>query len=112
MAQTRRNRKLGRWARETARRETGLDEVPSQAVRRISLPEHDVPLSQLPISAESGALAKRIQDLQRRLRRARWIPWQRRNRPALRAEIEDLTRQWRALRVQRSGRDARRASGP
>src|SRR3954452_10811061 len=40
MAQTRRNRKLGRWGRETARREAPLDEVPASAVTRISLPEH------------------------------------------------------------------------
>jgi hypothetical protein len=75
MAQTRRNRKLGRWGRETARREAPLDEVPAPGVTRISLPEHTVPLSQLPVTAESAALARTIEHLQRRLRRARWIPW-------------------------------------
>jgi hypothetical protein len=101
MAQTRRNRRLGRWERETALREAPLDEVPGQAVTRISLPDHDVPASQLPVTAESGALARSVEDLQRRLRRARWIPWQRRRRPELEAQIDELKRQWRALRAHR-----------
>ena len=101
MAQTRRNRKLGRWGRETATREASLDEVTAPTVSRISLPDHQVPKSQLPVTAESAALARTIQDLQRRLRRARWIPWQRGRRPAMRAQIEELKRQWRAVRAQR-----------
>jgi hypothetical protein len=59
------------------------------------------PSSQLPVTAESATLARTIEQLQRRLRRARWIPWQRRIRPHLQAQIDELKRQWRSLRTQR-----------
>jgi uncharacterized coiled-coil DUF342 family protein len=61
-----------------------------------------MPVSQLPVTAESAALARTIEQLQRRLRRARWIPWQRRSRPEVQAQIDELKRQWRALRTQLS----------
>jgi hypothetical protein len=108
MAQTRRHRKQGRWGRETARREAPLDEVPAPGVTRISLPEHTVPASQLPVTAESATLARTIEQLQRRLRRARWVPWQRRRRPELQAQIDELKRQWRAMRTQRSAHGPQR----
>src|SRR5262245_46829771 len=99
MAQTRRDRKLGRWRRETAYRSAPLDEVPAAEIRSISIPASDVPASQLPVNADSAALAIAIRDLRRRLRRARWIPWQRRRRPKLQSQIDELLRQWRKLRA-------------
>jgi hypothetical protein len=103
MAETRRHRKLGRWSRETAAREGRLDEVPSDAVTRVTLPEHDVPVGQRAVDADAAALAVALQRLRRKLRWARWIPWRRRARPRLQAQIEELTRQRQRLRSKPAG---------
>jgi hypothetical protein len=107
MAQTRRDRKLGRWGRETALREGRLDEVPAEGLNRIVLPAHDVPASQLPVTAEAASLAVSIRQLRQQLKRARWIPWQRRRRPQLQAQIDELIQNWRALRADGAGRGRR-----
>ena len=57
MPGTRRNRKLARWGRETAARERPLDEVPADAVTRIVLPAHEVPVGQRPVDADAAVLA-------------------------------------------------------
>ncbi len=75
MAQTRRSRKLARWGRETGARERPLEEVPAEALVRITLPAHEVHAAQRPAYADAAALAVALQRLRRRLRRARWIPW-------------------------------------
>jgi hypothetical protein len=103
MAQTRRNRKLGRWGRETAAREAPLDEVPSEAVTRITMPAYDVPVGERPVDSDSARLALALRELRKQLRWARWIPWRRRKRPQLQAQIDKLTRQRQRLRARASG---------
>jgi hypothetical protein len=103
MPHTRRHRKLGRWRRETFAGEAPLDEVPSTALRRISIPGQDVPGSQRSVDADAAALAVALRELRRQLRRARWIPWRRRKRSQLRAQIEELVQQRRRLRADRDG---------
>ena len=103
MPGTRRNRKLARWGRETAARERPLDEVPADAVTRIVLPAHEVPVGQRPVDADAAALAVTLVELRRRLRRARWIPWRRRTRPQLEAQIAELSRQRQRLRSRSPG---------
>ena len=71
MPGTRRNRRLGRWGRETAARERSLDEVPAESVTRIELPAHEVPVGQRPVDADAAALAVTLVELRRRLRRGR-----------------------------------------
>jgi hypothetical protein len=66
-----------------------------------------VPASQLPVTAEAAALAVSIRHLRQRLRRARWIPWQRRRRPQLQAQIDELIQQWRTLRADGAKRGRR-----
>jgi hypothetical protein len=103
MAETRRNRKLGRWGRETRARERPLDEVPSEAVTRITMPAYNVPVGERPVDADVAKLAVKLREARRQLRRARWIPWRRRKRPQLRAQIADLTRQRQQLRSRAPG---------
>jgi len=103
MPGTRRNRKLARWGRETAARERPLDEVPADAVSRIVLPAHEVPVGQRPVDADAAALAVTLVELRKRLRRARWIPWRRRTRPQLKAQIAELSRQRQRLRSRSPG---------
>jgi hypothetical protein len=103
MPGTRRNRKLARWGRETAARERRLDEVPADAVTHITIRAYDVPAGERPVDRDAAALAVTLRELRRRLRRARWIPWRRRKRPQLQAEIDELTRQRQALRRKAPG---------
>ena len=107
MAETRRNRKLGRWRHETAMRERQLDEVPSEAVTRITMPAQDLPVGERPVDADAAKLAVALRELRRQLRWARWIPWRRRRRPQLQARIDELTRQRQRLRSRAPG-NARR----
>ena len=97
MAETRRNRKLGRWRGETEAREGRLDEVPSEALTRITMPAYDAPVSERPVDADAAKLAVALRELRKQLRWARWIPWRRRKRPQLQAEIDELTRQRQRL---------------
>ena len=71
MAETRRSRKLGRWRRKTAARDGGLDEVPSEAVTRISMAAYDVPVGERPVDADAAKLAVALRALRRQLRWAR-----------------------------------------
>jgi hypothetical protein len=103
MAETRRNRKLARWRRETAAHERHLDEVPSNAVTRITMPAFDVPVGERPVDADAAKLAVALRALRRQLRWARWIPWRRRRRPQLQAQIDELTRQRQRLRGRAPG---------
>ena len=99
MAQTKRNRKLGRWRRESWARERPLDEVPAEGVRRIELPA-DVTLGENEphFDAEAAQLAVALQDLRKKLRRWRWIPWRRRKRPELESRMTELRRQRQQIR--------------
>ena len=103
MAETRRNRKLARWRRETVARDARLDEVPAAEVTRITIPANDIPTSQRPVDADAAALAVALQQVRKQLRRARWIPWRRRRRPQLQAQIDELTRQRQRLRSKAPG---------
>src|SRR4051794_21051561 len=98
MAQSRRDRKLGRWGRETALREAPLDEVAARSVQRITIPAEDMPASQSPVSADAAAVAVVLRELRRRLRWARWIPWRRKTRPRLQAQIDALVQQRHRMR--------------
>ena len=98
MPASRKHRKQARWAAETYRREAPLDEVPNPTVKGIAIPTEDMPASHRAVDADAAALALRMQVLRRQIRIARWIPWRRRNRPLLRTELEELSRQRRALR--------------
>jgi hypothetical protein len=99
MPQTRRNRKLGRWRRETWARERPLDEVPAAGLRRIELPPDLVASENEPhFDAEGAELAVALQELRKKLRRWRWIPWRRGKRPELEALIAELRRQRQQIR--------------
>jgi hypothetical protein len=98
MAQTRRNRKLARWGRETWARERRLDEVPAEGLRRIELPADAVGADEPRFDPQAAALAVTLHDLRRRLGRWRWIPWRRRQRPELERLIGELSRQRAELR--------------
>ena len=101
MPRSRRTMKLGRWAKETAYREAPLEAVSDARVTRIAIPSDDTPETQWPVSKEAAALAVQIRDLRRQLRRWRWIPWRRRQRPQLHRRIDELVRRHSALRRSR-----------
>ncbi len=90
MTRTRRNAKLARWRRETAKREAPLDHVPVQGLSRIRLPPDAVGQDGPRFDPETAALAVTLRDLRIRLRRWRWIPWRRRKRPQLERLIDEL----------------------
>jgi hypothetical protein len=107
MPSSRRDRKLARWRSDTRAREAPLDEVPHEQLQRIAVPFEDMPDAQRPVDADAAKLAVRLQDLRRRLRRARWIPWRRRKRPHMQAEIDVLVAQRTQLRDRRKGHHRR-----
>jgi hypothetical protein len=99
MAQSRRNRKLGRWGRETALREAPLDEVAARGAERITIPSEDMPSSHRPVDADEANVAVALRELHARLWWARWIPWQRSRRPRMQAEIDALRKQRQHMRA-------------
>jgi hypothetical protein len=99
MAQSQRNRKLGRWGRETALREAPLDEVAAPGAERITMPSEDMPISHRAVDADEASIAVDLRDLRTRLSRARWIPWRRNKRPQMRAQIDALAKQRERIRA-------------
>jgi hypothetical protein len=106
VTRTRRDARLARWGRETARSEAPLDEVPAATVSRIALPSDAASQDGPRFDPEAAALAVTLRDLRKKHRRWRWIPWRRGRRPELERLIGELSRQRAQLRAPNGGRRA------